>query len=292
MTELGQFLQSKREEFGWDLEEVQKRTKIQKRYLLAIESGDYGDLPGAFYARAFIKSYSEALGLEPDEVFQQFESDLPKPKQEAVDLPSRVEQQKTRTKERKKKSNYMPAIFIGLFLIAIVAGIWAIMAFPSGTDEAAPEEESMNIVGTTPDEEEDDEVGDDEGEEDTSSTEGTTEDDDEAQNEDEDEPSTDETLTFEETNNNESLFTVTGDSFAIDLEFDGESYIQILDERNGTVIGMDGVFSSDESFEVDDQDSITMNVGNTYGVTITVNGEELEYPVDTHHHFITLELEE
>lgn len=104
MTELGEFLKEKREEFGWDLEEVQARTKIQKRYLQAIEEGNYSDLPGAFYARAFIKSYSEVLGLEPDQVFQQFESDLPKPKQEAVDLPSRTEHTRAkRTSEREKK---------------------------------------------------------------------------------------------------------------------------------------------------------------------------------------------
>ncbi|WP_052363401.1 RodZ family helix-turn-helix domain-containing protein [Geomicrobium sp. JCM 19037] len=162
MTELGQFLKEKREEFGWDLEEVQARTKIQKRYLQAIEEGNYSDLPGAFYARAFIKSYSEVLGLEPDQVFQQFESDLPKPKQEAVDLPSRTEHTRAkRTSEREKKSSILPAILIGLFLVVLVAGIWAISVWPSASDdeeENGDSDEQMAIVDTPQDEEDDEDV--------------------------------------------------------------------------------------------------------------------------------------
>src|SRR5699024_5480846 len=48
-------------------------TKIQKRYLVAIEQDDFNALPGKFYARAFIKEYAQAVGLDPDEVLQGFD---------------------------------------------------------------------------------------------------------------------------------------------------------------------------------------------------------------------------
>jgi cytoskeletal protein RodZ len=56
LTELGKLLKEKREEKGMSLEELQTATKIQKRYLAAIEEGNYDVLPGTFYARAFIKN--------------------------------------------------------------------------------------------------------------------------------------------------------------------------------------------------------------------------------------------
>lgn len=77
MSELGQVLQRAREEKGITLDDIQRITKIQKRYLEAIERGHFHVLPGHFYARAFIKSYAEAVGLDPNHIMSHFQSDLP-----------------------------------------------------------------------------------------------------------------------------------------------------------------------------------------------------------------------
>lgn len=77
MSELGQVLQRAREEKGITLDDIQRITKIQKRYLEAIERGHFHVLPGHFYARAFIKSYAEAVGLDPNHLMSHFQSDLP-----------------------------------------------------------------------------------------------------------------------------------------------------------------------------------------------------------------------
>ena len=50
------------------MDDLQSITKIQKRYLSGIENEDYSMMPGAFYVRAFIKQYAEAVGLDPDEM--------------------------------------------------------------------------------------------------------------------------------------------------------------------------------------------------------------------------------
>lgn len=67
MSELGQQLREARLQKGMSLDDVQEMTKIRKRYLEAIEAGDYKVLPGSFYVRAFIKTYAETVGLNPDE---------------------------------------------------------------------------------------------------------------------------------------------------------------------------------------------------------------------------------
>ncbi|MCG6183460.1 helix-turn-helix domain-containing protein, partial [Anoxybacillus sp. LAT_26] len=68
MTELGKRLREAREEKNMSLDELQEMTKIQKRYLIGIEEGNYAIMPGTFYVRAFIRQYAEAVGLDPDEL--------------------------------------------------------------------------------------------------------------------------------------------------------------------------------------------------------------------------------
>lgn len=48
MSELGLQLKEARLQKGMSLDDVQEVTKIRKKYLEAIESGDYKVLPGSF----------------------------------------------------------------------------------------------------------------------------------------------------------------------------------------------------------------------------------------------------
>ena len=94
MTELGTILKEAREARGLSLDELQSITKIQKRYLLGIEEGNYSMMPGKFYVRAFIKQYAEAVGLEPDELFEQYKSEIPATYNE--ELPEHLSRVQTR----------------------------------------------------------------------------------------------------------------------------------------------------------------------------------------------------
>ncbi|USS85170.1 helix-turn-helix domain-containing protein [Fructilactobacillus myrtifloralis] len=69
-TSVGAQLKSAREQAGISIDELQKRTKIQKRYLTAIENGDFQELPGQFYVRAFVKQYANAVGLNGEQFLQ------------------------------------------------------------------------------------------------------------------------------------------------------------------------------------------------------------------------------
>ncbi|MFC4307353.1 helix-turn-helix domain-containing protein [Cohnella boryungensis] len=77
MSDLGALLRKAREQRGYSLDDIQEYTKIRKRYLEAIETGDYKVLPGSFYVRAFVKTYAETVGLDAEEVLRLYQKELP-----------------------------------------------------------------------------------------------------------------------------------------------------------------------------------------------------------------------
>lgn len=61
---IGPVLEKVRRERGLSYEDVEEDTKIRQRYLEALERDDYGALPGGVYARGFLKTYADYLGLD------------------------------------------------------------------------------------------------------------------------------------------------------------------------------------------------------------------------------------
>ncbi len=64
MKQIGKELKEVREEKGISLEEISEKTKIQPRFLKAIESGNWRELPEEVYLRGFLRTYADALGLD------------------------------------------------------------------------------------------------------------------------------------------------------------------------------------------------------------------------------------
>lgn len=80
--ELGQRLAAARAERGWSLADAQRGTDIRLKYLEALERGDLEALPGWAYARAFVRTYARALGLDADGLVAEFEVEAPPPPEE------------------------------------------------------------------------------------------------------------------------------------------------------------------------------------------------------------------
>jgi len=64
----GSLLKKLREEMAVDVEEMSVRTKIPRKYLLAIESDRYEQLPAAVYFRGFLVSYLRYLNLKREDI--------------------------------------------------------------------------------------------------------------------------------------------------------------------------------------------------------------------------------
>ncbi|WP_134686273.1 helix-turn-helix domain-containing protein [Brevibacillus migulae] len=137
MSELGLVLQKAREEKGISLDDIQRITKIQRRYLEAIERGHFHLLPGHFYARAFIKSYAEAVGLDPTYVLDHFQTDLPaQPPQEQLERLRR--RRAASVNEPLQAGRWVSKTLLVLFVVLIFGVIYMAFVNNQGGLDATP----------------------------------------------------------------------------------------------------------------------------------------------------------
>ncbi|WP_447409236.1 helix-turn-helix domain-containing protein [Weissella confusa] len=152
---IGQELQKARLDKGLSLDDIQQTTKIQKRYLAAIENGQFDQLPGAFYERAFVRQYAAAVGLDVADFMQnhditteQVEPDLSGARVDADNV-TRAGMHKVEESAADKTRQMMPKILIGVAVIAIIAVIWAVVASFAGSAKQHSKNESSVSVTTS-----------------------------------------------------------------------------------------------------------------------------------------------
>lgn len=130
MSELGTRLREARVEKGYTLNTLQQMTKIQKKYLQAIEEGQYDEVPGKFYVRAFIKQYADMVGLSGDELLEEFQEELEANSDEVDEtvapsetpIPSRLSQRQNNNDKSGWESlfSYLPVVFLVAIIVLIM----------------------------------------------------------------------------------------------------------------------------------------------------------------------------
>jgi len=71
-TPFGDVLREARKACGVSLHEISNSTKISRATLKALECEDIGHLPGGIFTRSFVRSYADAVGLDPEETLRKF----------------------------------------------------------------------------------------------------------------------------------------------------------------------------------------------------------------------------
>jgi cytoskeleton protein RodZ len=84
-TPFGEHLKREREMRGVSLEEISAATRISTRFLEAIESEQWDQLPGGVFNRGFIRSIARFLGLDEDGLVAEYALET---KREAEKLPA------------------------------------------------------------------------------------------------------------------------------------------------------------------------------------------------------------
>ncbi|MEC5422624.1 DUF4115 domain-containing protein [Virgibacillus sp. C22-A2] len=280
--EIGARLKEAREAKGISLDTLQETTKIQKRYLTAIEEGNFHILPGKFYARAFIKEYANAVGLDSNELLEEYKEDVPNTENESEVEYTRI--QRTRREGNPEKSSaifsLIPTIIVVLLIIGIIFAAWFFIQqtmSDNGTNTQDDNNDNEVIINNPEDN------GDAENEENDEGTDNTDETETEESAEEEGGQSEPElTLNEDETDGATTTFDLNnaGDDVTVTLEATGDSWVEIQGEDQRYYYNMLTEAASPEEFDVSDEGRIYLNIGNASVTVVTINGVELDYPID------------
>lgn len=76
---IGGELTRAREQRGRTIEDAERDTRISQRYLRALEDERFDVIPAPVYARGFLRSYAQYLGLDPGPLLARFPREAPAP---------------------------------------------------------------------------------------------------------------------------------------------------------------------------------------------------------------------
>ena len=116
MKEIGKIIKERREEKKISLEDAHKFTKIQEKYLIAIEEGDISAFFAEVYYRSFVRSYANYLGLDPEELIERLNIKKREQEKEFVIQESLKDSKKD---IKKLLIGFASVIFVALFLLYI-----------------------------------------------------------------------------------------------------------------------------------------------------------------------------
>lgn len=256
MEEIGKLLREVRREKNITLDDISQKTKIQKKYLHALEEGDFSIFSGEIYIKGALRNYAQAAGLNADEIltlYNQFKN-----KQSFVE---KNEQQVTKKEQsiyftRKEKKPFPSVVFIWItLLIFVFAGsIWYLYGqdyqkerkktYPEGYLLEDAEKQNKSATPSIIPAEEPEKVEE-----------------------------VKELVKIAE-NGNEIVYALRGvEQMEIILNFPGRCWVRIL--QDGTQVE-EKTFQAGESKSLGDAQETLLHLGNPPAARITVNGLEFD----------------
>ena len=265
MSNLGATFRKARETAGLPLEKIATETKINSRFLLAIESESFDLLPGGVFNRGFIKSYAEYLRIDSEQALADYERMFPKA-QEPLEVLVDAERESSRKSDR----NLYPVAAAILF--ASIIAYYLVTRKPSTSPEQAPQSTAekqatqmptevsapaaletlpkleTGVTGTQP-----------------TSTKPTTS---------TPSPTTAQpTSPTQEINRPPATPAPAASTLALDINANSETWIKVTSD--GTVAFAD-ILQSGTVRRFSAERSLNVTIGNAAGVTLKINGRELK----------------
>ncbi|PFR52240.1 helix-turn-helix domain-containing protein [Bacillus cereus] len=282
MTELGQKLKEARGTKGLSIDQLHEITKIQKRHLVAIEEGNYDVLPGAFYARAFIKQYADAVGLNGEELLVEYQSTIPQ--SEKRDVPQVSTGQKTQETMQKSSSwpiaDHMPKILVALLVIAVGVVIWFVFQALTGKDdEKVPNAQSEKIevkkAENSPLDTKKDEAKAEEPKKEEPKKEEPKKEEQPAQ------PTGQQEVKVVGTTGKVSTLEIHNNkTLELEISAKGTSYVDVKDDAGNEILHATVQDGQTEKRDLSTTKEVRLNIGNATNVEVKLNGQVVAYPLD------------
>jgi cytoskeletal protein RodZ len=135
MPAVGDMLREARMRQGLDITHVEASTKIRAKYLRALENEEWGMLPGSTFVKTFLRTYAEALGLDPQLIVEEYRAHHEEPDElelQPFAPPARRAGGAPR-RDRRRPGPPPPGVALGLIVVAVLA--FLIVLGLSGEDE-------------------------------------------------------------------------------------------------------------------------------------------------------------
>ncbi|AHX19807.1 DUF4115 domain-containing protein [Bacillus cereus] len=287
MTELGQKLKEAREAKGLTIDQLHEITKIQKRHLVAIEEGNYDVLPGAFYARAFIKQYADAVGLNGEELLVEHQSTIPQ--SEKREVPQVSTGQKTQETMQKSSSwpiaDHMPKILVALLVIAVGVVIWFVFQALTGKDdEKVPSAQSEKIevqkAKDSPLDTKKDEVKAEEPKKEEPKKEEPKKEEPKKEEQPAQPTGQQEVKVVGTTGKVSTLEIHNNKTLELEISAKGTSYVDVKDDAGNEILNTTVQSGQTEKRDVSTLKEVRLNIGSAPNVEIKLNGQVLAFPLD------------
>jgi cytoskeletal protein RodZ len=260
VEEIVTLLKQARQDKGISLEEVSVQTKIQLRYLEALENNDFSLFAGEVYLKGALRNYAEIVGLDPNEVLSLYHRlknvtavDAAEQEPAQVQEERRPEPKRTakpaKEKRPHKREGQGPSLTAGVALLVlafIVAGIWFSQNY-EWPDLRPPDQAENNAPG-------DNGAADNE--------------------EPEPEPQTGQQVSVASSSPGETAFAVSGFSeIEISLSFQAPCWVLLV--VDGTEPFYPRIFQPGENYSATALETVRLRMGNPPAVRMTVNGLEI-----------------
>ena len=133
MPNIGDTLREARMRQHLDIADVESKTKIRAKYLRALENEEFGMLPGPTFVKTFLRTYAEALGLDPQVLVEEYRATY-ESREEAEHLQPLGPTAVARERRRGPGPPRGPWVAIGL-LVVLVVGALLLIGLIGGDEE-------------------------------------------------------------------------------------------------------------------------------------------------------------
>ncbi|QPJ60876.1 MAG: helix-turn-helix domain-containing protein [Candidatus Nitronauta litoralis] len=123
--DFGSHLKHQRELRGISLDEIASITKIHLRYLKALETNSFDELPGEVFIKGFIRSYGRAIGANLPELISAYDDTVGKER-----LETRQQAEKENNSENHKQVFLVNTIVGGFLVLFILFAVWYLFKNP------------------------------------------------------------------------------------------------------------------------------------------------------------------
>lgn len=162
MKEIGEKLKEAREVMGITIEEAAEDLKVRPIMIESIEAGDKEQFNDVFYLKMFIKNYSKYLGLDYDEMVEEFNEylfdftskisidDIKKAEKEHRKKENKIKEVKIAspyTTEKQSETKIPRFLIIGGILVVLLIIVYVVILLLTKEEKVVTNTISMNVEG-------------------------------------------------------------------------------------------------------------------------------------------------